>query len=277
MDELTLDDKKYLSSKRAAQITGYAKDYVGQLAREGRVEARLVGRNWYILESSILEHRFGAEEEKAPVATPEELSTTWETPKYISESPTMIPELAPKPLPQVEKPVAVNFEPSDSRQVLEDMQSAWKEWFETQPKSLPDTSAMLLPDHEESHFEIKPIQPVPVETPTAHIEPEEEAEIVHIERHSEPEVATAPVAMDVMPVRRVAEPAVTMLTTPTKAEKTRKQKVKRGGSANILRAVFTSVAVVAVAVTLIGTGGLDSFATGSAVTDFFSGTVEVNK
>jgi hypothetical protein len=51
MDELTLDDKAYLSSKRAAQVTGYAKDYVGQLCREGRVEARLVGRNWYVLES----------------------------------------------------------------------------------------------------------------------------------------------------------------------------------------------------------------------------------
>ncbi len=50
MDELILDDKKYLSSKRAAKVTGYAKDYVGQLCREGRVEARLVGRNWYLPE-----------------------------------------------------------------------------------------------------------------------------------------------------------------------------------------------------------------------------------
>ncbi len=59
MDELTLEGKKYLSSKRAAKITGYAKDYIGQLCREGRVTARLVGRGWYVLEDSIREHRFG--------------------------------------------------------------------------------------------------------------------------------------------------------------------------------------------------------------------------
>ncbi len=61
MDELTLDGKKYLSSKGAAKITGYAKDYVGQLCREGRVTARLVGRSWYVLEDSIRAHRFGGE------------------------------------------------------------------------------------------------------------------------------------------------------------------------------------------------------------------------
>ncbi len=42
MNELTLDGKTYVSSRRAAEITGYAKDYVGQLCREGHVEARLV-------------------------------------------------------------------------------------------------------------------------------------------------------------------------------------------------------------------------------------------
>ena len=71
MDELTFDDQIYLSSKRAAQITGYAKDYVGQLCREGRVVARLIGRNWYVLESSIREHRFGPAEivhEEIPAA-----------------------------------------------------------------------------------------------------------------------------------------------------------------------------------------------------------------
>ncbi len=62
MDEITLDDKKYVSSKQAAKLTGYAKDYVGQLCREGRVQARLVGRSWYVLESSIKDHRFGTQQ-----------------------------------------------------------------------------------------------------------------------------------------------------------------------------------------------------------------------
>lgn len=56
MHELYFDGKKFISSKRASEITKYTKDYVGQLARGGKVTARLVGRNWYIDEASILEH-----------------------------------------------------------------------------------------------------------------------------------------------------------------------------------------------------------------------------
>ncbi|MHB1163603.1 MAG: hypothetical protein ACYCZZ_03760, partial [Minisyncoccota bacterium] len=64
MDELLIEGKKYISSKQAAKITGYAKDYIGQLCREGRVSARLVGRSWYVLEAAIQDHRFGAVEER---------------------------------------------------------------------------------------------------------------------------------------------------------------------------------------------------------------------
>lgn len=59
MDELIFDGEKYVSSKRAAEITGYAKDYVGQLCRMNKVIARLVGRTWYIQERSLLEHSGG--------------------------------------------------------------------------------------------------------------------------------------------------------------------------------------------------------------------------
>lgn len=59
MDDYALDlgGKTYISSKRAAEITGYTKDYVGQLARGGKIDAKLVGRNWYINEKSILAHK----------------------------------------------------------------------------------------------------------------------------------------------------------------------------------------------------------------------------
>ena len=57
MDELTISGKKYISSKRAAQITGYAKDYIGQLARSKKIEATQVGRAWYVLEGALLGHQ----------------------------------------------------------------------------------------------------------------------------------------------------------------------------------------------------------------------------
>ena len=59
MKELTLNGRTYLTTKRAAEITGYTTDYVGQLARQGKVDAQLVGRNWYIGEDSIKKHKFG--------------------------------------------------------------------------------------------------------------------------------------------------------------------------------------------------------------------------
>ena len=50
MDEIEFDDNIYARQKRAAQITGYAKDYVGQLVPRGVGRGALVGRNWYVLE-----------------------------------------------------------------------------------------------------------------------------------------------------------------------------------------------------------------------------------
>ena len=52
--ELIFDNTKYISSKRASEISGYTQDYVGQLCRDGRVDGRRVGRSWYVHEDSLL-------------------------------------------------------------------------------------------------------------------------------------------------------------------------------------------------------------------------------
>ena len=57
MDELIIEGIKFVSSKRAADLTGYAQDYVGQLARMGKISGRRVGRVWYVDENKIREHR----------------------------------------------------------------------------------------------------------------------------------------------------------------------------------------------------------------------------
>lgn len=56
MDEITLGGKNYISSKRAAEITGYTKDYVGQLARNNKILATRFGRAWYVGEEAIKRH-----------------------------------------------------------------------------------------------------------------------------------------------------------------------------------------------------------------------------
>jgi hypothetical protein len=56
-DTLILQNKKYISAKRAAVIFGYTSDYVGQLCRDGKLECTMVGRSWFLNEESLLAHR----------------------------------------------------------------------------------------------------------------------------------------------------------------------------------------------------------------------------
>ena len=46
--ELELNGKTYISAKRAAEILGYASDYIGQLCRAKKIDAEMVGRSWYV-------------------------------------------------------------------------------------------------------------------------------------------------------------------------------------------------------------------------------------
>lgn len=57
ISEVTLDGKRYISAKRAAEISEYSNDYIGQLCRSGKIEATRIGRNWYVEEASILGHK----------------------------------------------------------------------------------------------------------------------------------------------------------------------------------------------------------------------------
>jgi len=53
MDELEIDGKKYLSSRRAAREHKYHTDYIGQLIRAGKVAGKKVGRAWYVDAASL--------------------------------------------------------------------------------------------------------------------------------------------------------------------------------------------------------------------------------
>ena len=53
MDEVIISGKTYISSKRAAEMCGYARDYVGQLARGGLIQAERISGLWYVLLESI--------------------------------------------------------------------------------------------------------------------------------------------------------------------------------------------------------------------------------
>ncbi|MEQ1561704.1 MAG: helix-turn-helix domain-containing protein, partial [Nitrospira sp.] len=55
--ELILNNKKYIPVKDASLLTGYSKDYVGRLCREGQVVSTRIGKAWYVEEDSILSYK----------------------------------------------------------------------------------------------------------------------------------------------------------------------------------------------------------------------------
>jgi hypothetical protein len=94
MDELEIDGKKYLSSRRAAKEHKYHTDYIGQLIRAGKVVGKKVGRAWYVEQKSLNAY----------------LTSEGEVVKEIVEEavpepePIEVPEVKPQPEPEVEVP-----------------------------------------------------------------------------------------------------------------------------------------------------------------------------
>ena len=221
MNEITIGDKTYISSKRAAEITGYAKDYVGQLCREGHVDAKMVGRSWYVYEPSIRAHRFGAdaampeataeeadmdvdtaaegkneaenEQDAASEAAPEPVSA-WERPKYTAEEPQQIPEIAPQSQNPASESAAAYVEPViPAQETLTDMQAAWREWFERKQQAL-ETPELEAPE-EDSEAEDQDDEEEIEEMEEESVETEEEVTEIplHRIRPAAPEPVAAPV------------------------------------------------------------------------------------
>lgn len=153
MKEITLNGRTYLSTKRAAEITGYTTDYVGQLARKGTVAAEQVGRNWYVAEDEIKKHKFGAyagsvREEKEADAPAleilvEEAEEKVETPVVEEDE---VEELVTTSVvtPVEEEKADEVKEESDPAATVAAMQEAWDEWYKSQRVVSGDEEQVFL-------------------------------------------------------------------------------------------------------------------------------------
>lgn len=54
---LNLEGKEYVSAAKAAKLADYAQDYVGQLARAGKIPSKQIGNRWYVEKDALLAHR----------------------------------------------------------------------------------------------------------------------------------------------------------------------------------------------------------------------------
>ncbi len=237
MDELIIDEEKYISSKHAAKITGYAKDYVGQLCREGRIEARLVGRSWYVLESSVREHRYGKE---TVVSAPDEDVSPKEESVQRTEMPytaTYIPEEKPY-LPELEERVEVESIPeavkSSKNEVagISDMQSVWKEWFDTRHLNVSESAGQ---DSEAQIDEQEVDTPVNVHRERG----EESSSLGHLEYENEEIEEYTEEEEPVRPASRKIRPPVFAST--------------------VVRAALIALSIVVVGVAALGTGAADQY------------------
>lgn len=57
MERITDDGVTYVKASVLARDLGYTADYVGQLCRAQKVDAKLVGRTWYVSEEELRKHK----------------------------------------------------------------------------------------------------------------------------------------------------------------------------------------------------------------------------
>lgn len=306
MDELTIGNKTYISSKRAAEVTGYAKDYIGQLCREGRVNATLVGRSWYVLESSLRAHRFGAAESAENTLKDEVIEpvSTWNVPIYKTEEPTPVPPLTPRKSVNVldNDPVAPKEEISEP-ETIQDMQTAWKEWFADRAKHQVKQEEISVDEVVEEgpqavveKIEEGPITEEPYEDSEPDFEPanvsyvqDEEAEPVQIHKTQ----STSPIVEENVHIRREYISAPVPVVQPIiqegiirnevikKRQKEQTYRSQRKGSSLAFKALLVSVAGLAVVVAAIGSGATDELiereGLNNSVTRFITGTTVLDK
>lgn len=255
MDELILDEKRYVSSKRAAKITGYAKDYIGQLCREGRVPARLVGRSWYVLESAIQDHRFGTQAGKKESSYAKEieesvavLTKKWESPRYEAVEAAEIPQVTKKE--SVVEGVGA---------IEESLKDAWQAWF----------------DHISTGFgSAEPIK--------AEIEPEEP-------KSGPTEEVVAPEDEVKVPIRAIYQPA--LKAPPARQRRSMEKEIdevmeevhrtheepRPEGRKLSISIMAGAVAVLALLVGVIGSGRFDKYVISYKPASFFAGVALYNK
>ena len=237
----------------------------------------MVGRNWYVLDSALREHRFGkAAEEIVPEKeekVPESPISTWKRPEYIPEKPVFVPTLTPKPYKSEDVQIGTP--------AIADMQTAWREWFQEKKEdtsgndsteSLPYGAPLIEKEPEPQH--VAPAnEPETEKVPINRLEetesaPEEEIVAIHREYRT-----VAPMIREITN-EGIAEPYV------VPASKTKGTKSDR--SPILAQVALILLSFVSISVALLGTGQADRLLGGTsidfgyqkAITDYLGGKSE---
>jgi len=269
MDEILIEEKRYISSKQAAKITGYAKDYIGQLCREGRVPARLVGRSWYVLESAIHDHRFGNPKSEpsealklAPTETP--AHSTWESPRYEASELEILPSVN---RPQVKESSSEPIhDQHNDPEVAQRLQDTWQAWFDRFDDKAAEP-ATIGPEavREEEIEEPEKEEPAGIE------------ENVNIPIHAVREPQYSPAPRELLP--HYPDLGEAMPDQDTGQQSTVEiEELKRGGRLpRTVQTVGAIVALIAVSLAILGSGYFDKYIESYSQVGLISGLQIYNK
>lgn len=255
MDEIIIEEKKYISSKRAAKMTGYAKDYVGQLCREGRVSARLVGRSWYVLETAIQDHRFGdkrIESDEVKVLNQEYVAQIApESSSHYESSPV---EILPS-INRLQDDAVLSSGKEERSEFSQRLQDSWSAWF----------------DHVKD-IEIEDVKPVDSE------------EVQEESKNDEKEEGVVEMEEDVsVPIRvhrglpKELLPNHRLTTKELEREEVRIFRVSGNKPVLIIQMIGSLFAVIFVALAVIGSGYIDRYITLLSQVSIISGVIMYNK
>ena len=233
-------------------MTGYAKDYIGQLCREGRVPARLVGRGWYVLETAIKDHRFGEQkteqeiEAEPPAAV---FPSKWESPRYEASSFEVLPSV--NRLQDVKESIP---EEEAGSEVAQHLQDSWRAWFDRVAMNTAESVASIEQE-----------------------KPQEQEEEVIKEEEGDVQVAIhaiyEPIPQELLPSRRR-----NLEARPPSEDLVRGR--EKNDSRIFIRAIQiagVAFAVLAIVVASIGTGYFDTYVTSVSQASVISGVSLYNR
>lgn len=104
MDKVILDGKEYIRSALAAKSLHYTTDYIGQLCRAKKIDARLVGRSWYVHLPSAEDHKSEKKKRKSqPISDKLCASEKSDQPKCYADRRHVEPLLSKKTLKVVKQ------------------------------------------------------------------------------------------------------------------------------------------------------------------------------
>jgi len=270
MDEILIEEKKYVSSKQAAKATGYAKDYIGQLCREGRVPARLVGRSWYVLESALHDHRFGnpkdepAEAEKSASTTQQ---PTWESPRYETFDAEELPVV--NHLHKLEEEGPQEPLSEDVNETAQRLQETWQAWFD-RFDTAPTQEAPTQPVGAES-VGVAAEAPVEMALEEPQIEDVEEEVPVRAIHHQ-----------PYQPAPREFLPSVQHSVSDTDDDKEliQEERQETGRGRRLVLAIQAAgivIAIIAVSLATLGSGYLDKYIISNSQVGLIAGVALYNK